>query len=200
MRYFTRLATGRGAAGFAGVVLAVSGLLVALLDSPHRAWGVGVLVIGGLVVVAAVAWVKLSVAAFATAQRHGGVNVPPAQPRVASSTAERLLATELEVAKQSVVRLVAGEGKFPRGVTPLPIRRWRECEDALAEQGGPTYTAVSAAYARIEEFNRMTVDRANLYVGRWLSFHEDDDVDGLLVAITDALSALHSPPRSGIST
>jgi hypothetical protein len=103
--------------------------------------------------------------------------------------AARRLRTELQSTDAAVRRLLA-EGKFPRAVTLLPAQRWGEYEELLARENADLYAAVADAYVRADAFNRMTVDRANLYVGRWVDFHPDDDMEGFLQAISDAISAL----------
>jgi hypothetical protein len=103
----------------------------------------------------------------------------------------RFLATELGIASRSVERLLS-EGKFPRGVAPLPLRQWRDYEHLLARNAPEVYPVVSRAYIRVEEFNRMTVDRANLYANRWLNFHDDDDMDGFVRALAKATASLES--------
>jgi hypothetical protein len=155
--------------GIVAIGLAVVGFgLWILTASPHELWrafGYLLVVVGFLSALLAVVgyplFVRLSTAA-ATHARTRGYLTAPAEPTVDVHTAMRFLATELRVAKASVDRLLS-EGKFPRGVTPLPLRRWRDYEDVLARDAPDVYPDVSRAYVRVEEFNRVTVDRANLY-------------------------------------
>jgi len=184
--------------GIVAIGLALIGFgLWTVSASPHQPWrALGYLlvalgILGSLLaVVGYPLFVRFATAAALQARKRGYLTAP-LRPTVDVSTAMRFLSTELEIARASVKRLLS-EGKFPRGVTPLPLGRWREYEDVVAREAPEVYADVARAYVRIEEFNRMTVDRANLYVSRWLSFHDDDDMDGFMRALADAIAALRA--------
>ena len=142
--------------GIVAIGLAVIGfglwILSALSHEPWRAFGYLLLVVGFLGALLAVfgypLFVQFSTAAAVQARRRGYLTAP-ARPTVNVLTAMRFLTTELGIATASVERLLS-EGKFPRGVTPLPLRRWREFEEILARDAPDVYPDVSRAYVRVE--------------------------------------------------
>ncbi len=182
--------------GIAGLGSVTMGLGLTLLLATSRELWRGVswfLMVGGLLAmvlafVAAPALRKLTAVVIHNAEQSG--RLAPAVPKPKGKVALLLLATELQTIRASVNRLLS-EGKFPRGVTLLPTQRWRECQELVAEKDRRLYGVLADAYSRADEFNRMTVDRANLYVGRWLDFHPDDDLEGFVASLDAAIAALH---------
>lgn len=179
-----------------GLALTGFGLSVLLATAGGALLVVGcVLIVVGLLLTAGAVcgyplFTRLSPAAVEEARRRGHLpEIVAGPPPVNLDVATRFLATELKTIRRSVQRL-RSEGKFPRGVTPLPTLRWVELESVVAGRAPELYASASDAYSRTQEFNRMAVDRANLYVGRWLSFHPDDDIDGFLCSLDVAIQAL----------
>ena len=194
-RYLSHVATRRGGAQLVGGVIAVAGLATTLADSKHWAVGVGVILCGAVLWLFATFWVRLSMAAVQTAADHG-VETARAVREPELDEVARLMRTELQSIQ---ARLTAHrrEGKFSRGIHPFPAQRWDEYRSVLARRAPDAYDAVQDAYVRADALNHIMVERANLYAGRWLSFHDDDGLDEFDQSLSGAIARLEALAGGG---
>lgn len=189
-RLLSRIASGRGAAELAGFVIAATGLALAFADSRHRTVGVLVVAAGVCIWLIAFLWVRLSVAVVETAVEHGvQLGTIKREPEPELAEVARPVRTEVQSIR-SRVRAYRSEGQFSRGIHPLPAQRWDEYRSFLARHAPDTYDLLEEAYMRVDVLNHVMVERANLYTSRWLHFHDEDGLDELDDALSEAITHL----------